>query len=140
VISFVVDTNVLVAAVLGRRANAPPALILQAVLEGRLRPVVSDALIAEYLSVLGRPKIAARHGLTPAETESLVVAIVRQAVVVAPTSPGPPAPDPGDQFLFDLLVELPGSVLVTGDARLFGREGATVIAPVDLVQRLDLGA
>lgn len=139
-ISFVVDTNVLVAALLGRRADAPPAQLLQAVLQGRLRPVVSDALIAEYLSVLARPKIAERHGLTPAEVESLVVAIVRQAVVVAPTAPGPTAPDPGDQFLFDLLAALPGSVLVTGDARLFGADGATVIAPADLVRHLDLEA
>jgi predicted nucleic acid-binding protein len=51
----VVDTNVLVSGLL--RADGPPALVLADIGSSRLRPVVCDAVMAEYEAVLRRSRL-----------------------------------------------------------------------------------
>ncbi len=49
----VIDTNVLVSAVISR--HGPPAAILDLIVTGQLVACVSPALLAEYQDVLTRP-------------------------------------------------------------------------------------
>jgi putative PIN family toxin of toxin-antitoxin system len=134
-ISLVIDTSVLVSALLTRRSDAPTARILDAWSRGASRPVVSHTLIAEYITVLRRPKLAERHGLRPKEIDALVAALVRQCAVLDPPGPGPKAPDPEDQFLFDLVATLPGTALVTGDMALLGGGGVLAVTPAEAAAR-----
>jgi len=53
--SIVLDTNVLVSAMLKRISK--PAQILDAVLEGKIRLVVNEQIFEEYSEVLHRPKL-----------------------------------------------------------------------------------
>jgi predicted nucleic acid-binding protein len=91
---------------------------------GALFPyVVSEALLAEYLPVLSRPKLRKLHGLSSLEVDLLLTDIARSAIVLTPKPPRsasalPVAPDKGDQFLWDLLNARPDLVLVTGDKLL----------------------
>lgn len=122
----VIDTNVIVSGVLAGAGPSPNGRILDAMVAGRLRFVLSDALLAEYRQVLLRPAIARRHGLTEVEIdhllEDLVVnALFREAPAVgeedAPVG-GVDQPVPGDEHVVALLSVVPGAVLVTGDLRL----------------------
>ena len=67
--------------------------------------VVSDALLAEYRTLLVRPTLRKFHGLTVAEVEANLTVLAQHAIVPppVPTPPAPPAPDPGDQLLWELL-------------------------------------
>ena len=67
--------------------------------------------------VLGRPALRKLHGLTVAEVETLLTDIALHAIVLAP-GVGSPAPDPGDQLLWDLLAARADLLLVTGDKAL----------------------
>lgn len=62
--------------------------------------VVSEALLAEYRTVLVRPALRKLHGLTVAEVEALLTDIAQDAIVpvpmAVPVAPAAqPAPDPG---------------------------------------------
>ena len=117
---FIIDTNVVVAGLLTSHADSPVACILEGMLGAGFPFVLSEALLAEYRAVLVRPKLCKLHGLSEAEIEVILVDIARHAIVLAPvrTVATPLAPDPGDQFLWDLLASRPDLVLVTGDKLL----------------------
>ncbi|WP_414985618.1 putative toxin-antitoxin system toxin component, PIN family [Acidovorax sp.] len=97
--------------------DTPPAQIVRGMLQGVFPFVISDALLAEYLDVLSRAKLRKAHGLAPADVETLLVELAQHGIVINP-APGPAAPDPGDQHLWDLLAARSDMQLVTGDKLL----------------------
>jgi uncharacterized protein len=135
----VVDTNVVVAGLLTRDAGSPTARILDAMLSGRLRFLLSIDLLAEYRRVLQRPRIAARHGLGAAEIDDILVALTQNGVVdetaAAPRDEGSALP-PGDAHLGHLLALAPAARLVTGDAALVHAFGTRALSPHDLLTEL----
>ncbi len=135
---MVVDTNVVVAGLLTADSTSPVSRILDGMLMGAFPFVISETLLAEYHAVLIRPKLLGLHGLTEAEVESILTDVALNASVLNPASNlAPPAPDPGDQLLWDLLAARSDLVLVTGDKRLL--EDASmrgrVITPREFVQQ-----
>lgn len=117
---FIIDTHVVVAALLTAHADSPVARILDGMLSAVFPFVVSEALLAEYREVLVRPKLRKLHGLSEAEVDAILTDMVRHAIVLTPVSAdlNPKAPDAGDQFLWDLLATRADLVLVTGDKLL----------------------
>lgn len=114
----IVDTNVVVAGLLSRDAASPVALVLDGMLSAAFPFVVSVALLAEYRSVLLRPALRKLHGLSVTEVDVVLTDIAQHAILLAPEPSALRAPDPGDQFLWDLLVARPDLQLVTGDKAL----------------------
>ncbi|MDH4290972.1 MAG: PIN domain-containing protein [Aquincola sp.] len=113
----IVDTNVVVAGLLTGNATSPVARILDGMMAAAFPFVVSEALLAEYRAVLVRPALRKQHGLKVAEIERLLTDIAQHAIVLAP-GVGSPAPDAGDQLLWDLLAARADLLLVTGDKAL----------------------
>ena len=113
----IVDTNVVVAGLLTRHDTSPVARILDGMLGAVFPFVVSEALLAEYRTVLVRPVLRKLHGLTISEVEMLLTDLVQHAIVLTPAA-ALPAPDPGDQLLWELLSTRADLVLVTGDKLL----------------------
>lgn len=115
--AVIVDTHVVVAGLLTGNATSPVARILDGMLAAAFPFVLSEALLAEYRDVLVRPALRKLHGLTVAEVDTLLTDIAQHAIVL-PAGVGSPAPDPGDQLLWDLLAAKPDLLLVTGDKAL----------------------
>ena len=128
--AVIVDTNDVVAGLLTTHDASPVARILDGMLGAAFPFVVSEALLAEYRSVLVRPTLRKLHGLTVAEVETILTDIAQHAIVLAPL-PAPPAPDPGDQLLWGLLAARADLLLVTGDKPLLRDAGmqGRVISP-----------
>ena len=120
--AIIVDTNVVVAGLLTKDETSPVARILDGMLAAAFPFVVSEALLAEYRTVLVRPTLRKLHGLTVAEVEAILTDLVQHAIVLAPVA-GPPAPDPGDQLLWGLLAARADLLLVTGDKLLLRDAG-----------------
>ena len=114
---FVVDTNVVVAGLLSRATESPVARILDAMLSGSLVYLLSPDLLAEYRTVLMRPKLANRHRLSPKEVDDVMTELAGNAMWREPQG-GAAAPDAGDAHLWALLETYPGSTLITGDLLL----------------------
>ena len=137
--AVIVDTNVVVAGLL-TGSDASPALaksvrILDGMLMAAFPFVVSEALLAEYRTVLVRPALRKLHGLTVAEVETLLTDIAQHAIVLAPVDAPPPA-DPGDQLLWELLAARADLLLVTSDKALQRDAGmqARVVSPQSFVE------
>lgn len=128
--AVVVDTNVVVAGLLTANEASPVARILDGMLAATFPFVVSEALLAEYHAVLSRPKLRKIHGLTASEIETVLTTLALHAIVLTQTKAAP-APDAGDQLLWDLLAVSNGSHLVTGDKKLLRDDGmkGRVITP-----------
>lgn len=128
----IIDTNVVVAGLLTASDSSPVARILDGMLVAAFPFVVSEALLAEYHTVLVRPSLRKQHGLTIAEVETILTDLAQHAIVLTPV-PTSPAPDKGDQLLWDLLAARSDLVLVTGDKRLLRdtKMHARVISPQD---------
>lgn len=129
--AVVIDTNVVVAAHLTSRRQAPTARILDAMLAARLPFLVSVELLAEYRRILLRQSIRKNHGLDADKIDKILTEIALNGIVVETTPTSTSPPDPGDQHLWDLLAARPGAVLVTGDAELIRSppDGASVLSP-----------
>ena len=120
--AVIVDTNVVVAGLLTAHEASPVARIVDGMLAAAFPFVVSEALLAEYRTVLVRPNLRKLHGLTVAEVEAILTDLVQHAIVLAPVA-GPLAPDPGDQLLWGLLAARADLLLVTGDKLLLRDAG-----------------
>ena len=128
--TVVVDTNVVVGALLTREAAGPLARVLDGMLSAQFSFALSPALLHEFRVVLARPKLAAAHGLSGTEIDTLLEEIVFLAVWRAAVegASAVAAPDRGDRHVWDLLASLDAGLLVTGDQRLL--EAPPPFAPV----------
>ena len=133
--AVIIDTNVVVAGLLTGNDTSPVARILDGMLMAAFPFVVSEALLAEYRTVLVRPGLRKLHGLTVADVETLLTDIAQHAIVLAPVA-APPAPDPGDQLLWELLAARADLLLVTGDKALQRDAGMQprVVSPQSFVE------
>ena len=113
----IVDTNVVVAGFPIVGNALPVAAILRSMLGGGLAFVASAELLAEYREVVHRPPLRRLHGLDDAALEALLERIEQGADVMEPVAAAP-APDPGDQMLWNLLAARAELVLVTRDKLL----------------------
>ncbi len=131
----VIDTNVVVSGLLTSDEGASTASILNRMLTGEIRILLSVDLLAEYREVLLRPAIRSRHGLEESEVDTILTAIAENAVVCEPAEPPTAPPDSGDIHLWSILAARRDAVLVTGDLALVdgAPSWATVISPRDFV-------
>lgn len=115
--AVVLDTNVLVSALLTSDSEAPTSRILDSVLAGRLRIILSVDLLAEYRLVLLRPAIRRRHGLSERDVDELLVELSALAAFRAAEA-ATDAERRKDVHLHRLLSAVPDAILVTGDEKL----------------------
>jgi putative PIN family toxin of toxin-antitoxin system len=135
----VVDTNVVVSGILTARQESPTARIVDSMLNGGFRFLISVELLAEYREVLLRPKIRRRHGLSPSEVD-IILADIAAAGAVIEVEPPPAGPRKGgDDHLWRIFARDPSALLVTGDKRLFDRrdEGREILSPREFLERIE---
>jgi uncharacterized protein len=134
----VVDTNVLVSGLITADEESPVCLILDAMLAGRMRFLLSEDLLDEYLRVMLRPKIMKLHGLREREIDKILTDVVSNGIWRKTSGPEA-APDPGDSHLWQLLRMQQGSLLVTDDRLLLEQspEFASVMSPATFVREFD---
>ena len=128
--AVIVDTNVLIGQWMTDLVARESMHILDGMRGGTLRFAVCDVLLAEYREVLLRPKLQRRHQQSDETVDAFVAQITAGAIRIE-TQPGPKAPDPGDQMLWDLLSSRDDLQLVTGDRLLLknGRMRGRVLTP-----------
>ena len=89
--AVIVDTNVVVAGLLTGNDASPVARILDGMLAAAFPFVVSEALLAEYRTVLVRLNLRKLHGLTVVEVDAILTDLAQHAIVLTPIK-APPAP------------------------------------------------
>jgi putative PIN family toxin of toxin-antitoxin system len=135
----VVDTNVLISGLITHQPQSPPCLILDWMLEGRLRFVLSIELLSEYRRVLLRPGIRKFHKLRETEVDIILNDIAFHGILREAPLPVEHAPDRGDDHLWALMAVQAGTVLITGDKALLKNppDFAGVISPLVFVRMVE---
>jgi putative PIN family toxin of toxin-antitoxin system len=113
VIRAVIDTNVLVSALISPSGNE--ALLLLAIGDGYLTPYFSPEICTEYAGVLSRPKF----GFASDEISALMTLLQNHGeLILAPAISGA-SPDPYDDKFIACAVVSQADYLVTGNKRDF---------------------
>jgi uncharacterized protein len=137
--SALIDTNVVVSGLLTASAASPTARILDGMIAGRFRFLLSLDLISEYIEVPRRPKIRSRHGLSDEQIDSILRDVVANAVMVEVESETSVRKS-SDHHLLRILAAVPDAFLVTGDDRLSASlpKGVRAIDPRQFAESSEL--
>lgn len=142
-VMFVLDTNILVAALWSRTGAS--FRILEAALSGTLPYAVSVALALEYDAVLNRASMREASWATKADLDVLLDAFIGQARQVMPirTKLRPTLADPADDMVIECAVQSGADAIVTMNVRDFAPAQrlyrVDVIKPGELYARIDRG-
>ena len=130
----VIDTNVLVAALLTRHQDSATARVVRAVVEGRIIPVKSNEIMAEYREVLARPHFHFPDG----SVERILAVVESDGIELSPRSVDFDFPDESDRVFFEVAFsgESLGTRLVTGNQKHYPFS-PIVISPAEMMKMLD---
>ena len=130
---IVLDTNVLVSSLLKRNSN--PAIILNAVLEGKIRLAIDERIFEEYTQVLHRSRL----NIPPAQADSTLRFIAYSALWVQSQSvefQQDLINDPGDLPFAEIAICSHAEVLITGNMKHFAfmrNSGIKVLLPQEFL-------
>ena len=129
----VIDTNVLVSALLTSTSSSNPFIILNAIYNKSIIPVFTDTILSEYKEVLMRPKF---H-LSLKQVDLVLNFIISNGISKVPVQADNPIdfPDPKDIVFYEVRMAMDDSYLVTGNKKHFPTK-PFVVTPTEMVEIL----
>lgn len=127
----VIDTNVLVSALLSRHSDAATVTVIAAISEDGLRPLFNQGIVKEYDDVLHRPKF----GFPPQEIDAILHRILKTGVETHRTKTSEMIPDPKDVEFYEVALSKDDAFLVTGNTKHFPKN-TIVVTPAEMVEIL----
>lgn len=129
----IIDTNVLVSALLSSRDDSATVIMLMLLLDGHIIPVITDRIFSEYGEVLRRKKFR-----FPEESVSVLLDEIRKkSKMINPTISDVDLPDEKDRPFLDALLAEDDTVLITGNLKHFPRHERIMTAR-DFIALYDL--
>ena len=128
----VIDTNVIVAALLSRKKDVATVKVLKAVQEGLILPLVHQQIIDEYKEVLCRPKFHLPRHLIDSITEQLRAI----GIFLDRTPSNENFPDPKDVVFYEVALSKKDSFLVTGNIKHFP-SNPIVVTPAEMMRLIE---
>lgn len=128
----VIDTNVIVSALISKYIDSNPGKVFRAIVQERIVPLYNDEILAEYRCVLSRPKF---H-LAPALIETVLKAIIVDGLSLdrVPAT-GIDFPDPKDIVFYEIAISKENAYLVTGNIKHFPVR-SFIVSPAEMVEIL----
>ena len=126
----VIDTNVLVSALLSKHEDAATVQVLNAVFDGTIIPVFNDEILNEYDNVLHRPKFK-----FPDITIRLLLNVIKSHGIFAKQiTTNIILPDPKDLVFYEVVMSKRenDAYLVTGNGKHFPKE-PFIVTPNELL-------
>lgn len=133
-ICAVIDTNVLVSALLSRNGGAATVKVINAVLSGKITPLYHQEIIEEYEEVLARPKFHFNK-----EDISILISAFKQfGIEVFPQPTGEILIDMDDLIFYEVAMEKrdDDAKLVTGNLKHYPIKDF-IITPAEMLEILE---
>lgn len=113
----VIDTNVIVSALITKSPNSPVLQVIQRIFLGRVCTLVNDEILAEYKEILTRPKF----GLEKETIDTVISELQNHSLNVDAPPSGVVLPDPKDVVFYNVVLTKrdDGAYLVTGNIKHF---------------------
>ena len=129
----VIDTNVIVSALISSNLESNPVKVFRAIVQERIVPLFNDEILEEYKNVLSRSKFHLDLPLI----ETVIKAIIADGLNIDRT---PAAdidfPDPKDIVFYEVALSVEDSYLVTGNIKHFPVK-PFVVTPAEMVRILE---
>ena len=130
----VIDTNVLVSALLPHQGVTNPSVVLGAIMNERIIPVFNSEILGEYLEVLTREKFHFQR----TSVETVVNHIKQIGLELDRTRSWEGVfPDPKDVVFYEVTLSKDDAYLVTGNIKHFPKK-PFVVTPAEMVEILRL--
>lgn len=128
----VIDTNVIVSALLNHDGESIPSIVLTNVISGNITPLYNEDIISEYKDVLSRDKFPFRQE----DIESTIDLFVKKGILIDSTVPiKENYPDLDDVVFYEVAMSMEGTYLVTGNIKHFPIN-SMVVTPAEMVEIL----
>ena len=128
----VVDTNVIVSALINSNQQSNPNLVVHAINIGALIPLYNDDIESEYERVLRYPKFK----MTDNQINTFISVLKKFGVRTDPTKVSDEIfPDPNDIVFYEVKMSVDDSYLVTGNLKHFPAK-PFVVTPAEMVSIL----
>jgi len=129
----VIDTNVLVSALLSKKDNSSTVLVLEYILDGTVKLVFNDYILAEYDTVLRREKF----GFDVSLVAELIEELRSIGELIETSDSGAVLPDMKDVPFYEVALQHneKSTYLVTGNRKHFPAE-AFIVTPVEFLKIL----
>lgn len=124
----VIDTNVLVSALITRNPEAATAKVVKLLMEDGFVPLYDGAIVEEYQDVLHRAKFK----LLPGVADSLISYILEHGIETSRSAFLEPMPDEDDRVFYEVALSSEDSFLVTGNLKHY-LQSPKIITPTDFV-------
>lgn len=130
----VIDTNVIVAALLTRHDDSATRKILQAIEDGKITPLCSREIVNEYRAVLSRPKFR----FDPSDVSATIEGIAGNALYPEQQESAAAFIDETDRVFYEIAIAGPTgcSRLVTGNIRHYPVD-PIVVTPAQMIALLE---
>jgi len=125
----VIDTNVLVSALITHNPEAATAKVVRLLLESDFMPMYDADIIAEYEDVLHRSKFPIR----PEVADALISYIVEYGIEASRVFFEEPMPDEDNRMFYEVTLSKEDSFLVTGNLKHYPIS-PRVVSPADFIQ------
>lgn len=125
----IIDTNVIIAALLSRHQDSATVQIIDHLYDRTIIPVYNDEIIEEYATVLRRPNFKFSEETILATLE----AIQKGGIHAERISSNEQLPDPKDIVFYEVALSVEDSYLVTGNIRHFPKK-PFVVTPAEMLQ------
>jgi putative PIN family toxin of toxin-antitoxin system len=125
----VVDTNVLVSALLSKNPLSPTVQVLEHILNGDIIPLIDDTILEEYLDVLNRPHFR----LQSVVIDRIIHQFKKKGVYTDRTPFDEIMPDEDDRVFYEIALTVEDSFLVTGNLKHYPRV-PKVVTPAEFIQ------
>ena len=127
-IYVVIDTNVLVSALITKNPEAATAKVVRLLLEQEFVPLYDADIIAEYEDVLHRSKFP----ILKETAEALISFIIENGIESSRVNFAESMPDEDDRVFYEVSLSQDDSFLVTGNLKHYPTS-PRVITPADFV-------
>lgn len=131
-IHAVIDTNVIVSALLTHNIESATVKVVKAFLMDKIIPLYNADIINEYRDVLGRAKFR----FTPRIIDYYINAIHEKGISAERISSGEFFPDPDDAVFYEVALSKEDAYLVTGNTKHFPKK-PIVVTPAEMLEILE---
>ena len=128
-IHAVIDTNVLVSALLTSKSDTATVQILEAIMNGQIIPLYNEDIISEYEIVLNRPTFR----FSEETVYYYINAIKEKGVLATRIESGEAFPDSDDAVFYEIALSVEDAYVVTGDLKHFPKT-PIVVTPAQMLE------